>query len=99
MLKRWKPFTVILEQLQGPCGKIEGKTSEVVLSHTDRLPDIAYYRCLLSSGVTLEYDHHFRTYLKDGSCPTADLVAGPRPEFPDQIVVGMDLAAKGAWRE
>ena len=71
----------------------------MVLSNTDRLPDIAYHRCLLSSGVTLEYDHHFRTYLKDGSCPTADLVAGPRPEFPDQIVVGMDLAAKGAWRE
>jgi predicted metal-dependent phosphotriesterase family hydrolase len=71
--------------------------TQVVLSHTDRLPDIAYHRCLLSSGVTLEYDHHFRTYLKDGSCPTADLVAALVPEFPDQIVVGMDLARRGYW--
>jgi 5-phospho-D-xylono-1,4-lactonase len=70
---------------------------QVVLSHTDRLPDIAYHRCLLSSGVTLEYDHHFRTYLKDGSCPTADLIAALIPEFPDQIVVGMDLARRGYW--
>ena len=71
--------------------------TQVVLSHTDRLPDIAYHRSLLSSGVTLEYDHHFRTYLKDGSCPTADLIAALVPEFPDQIVVGMDLARRSYW--
>jgi 5-phospho-D-xylono-1,4-lactonase len=71
--------------------------TQVVLSHTDRLPDIAYHRSLLSSGVTLEYDHHFRTYLKDGSCPTADLVAALVPDFPDQIVVGMDMARRGYW--
>ncbi|MGA7901591.1 MAG: hypothetical protein WBV90_18255 [Terrimicrobiaceae bacterium] len=73
------------------------QSTKVVLSHTDRLLDIAYHRCLLSSGVTLEYDHHFRTYLKDGSCPTADLVAALAPEFPDQMVVGMDLARRGYW--
>ncbi len=71
--------------------------AQVVLSHTDRLPDIAYHRALLSSGVTLEYDHHFRTHLKDGTCPTADLVAVLAPEFPDQIVVGMDLARRSYW--
>ena len=71
--------------------------THVVLSHTDRLPDIAYHRSLLSSGVTLEYDHHFRTYLKDGSCPTAELIAALVPEFPDQIVVGMDMARRGYW--
>ena len=71
--------------------------AHVVLSHTDRLPDIAYHRALLSSGVNLEYDHHFRTHLKDGVCPTADLVAALAPEFPDQIVVGMDLARRGYW--
>ncbi len=38
------------------------QSTKVVLSHTDRLLDIAYRRCLLSNGVTLEYDHHFRTY-------------------------------------
>ncbi len=71
--------------------------AHVVLSHTDRLPDMAYHRALLSSGVSLEYDHHFRTYLKDGTCPTADLVAALAPEFPDQILVGMDLARRNYW--
>jgi phosphotriesterase-related protein len=71
--------------------------TNVVLSHTDRRPDIAYHRALLSSGVTLEYDHHFRSHLKDGSCPTADLVAALAPEFPDQIVFGMDLARRSYW--
>ena len=47
--------------------------------------------------MTLEYDHHFRTYLNDGSCPTADLVAALVPDFPDQIVVGMDMARRGYW--
>jgi 5-phospho-D-xylono-1,4-lactonase len=73
------------------------RAAHVVLSHTDRLPDIPYHRALLSSGVTLEYDHHFRTYLKDGTCPTADLVARLAPDFPDQIVVGMDMARRSYW--
>ena len=71
--------------------------SQVVLSHTDRRPEIPYHRTLLSSGVTLEYDHHFRTYLKDGTCPTADLVAALAPDFPNQIVVGMDMARRSYW--
>lgn len=69
----------------------------VVLSHADRLPDIAYHRTLLSSGATLEYDQHFRTYLKEGTCPTVDLIARLAPEFPDQIVVGMDMARRSYW--
>ena len=71
--------------------------THVVLSHTDRRPDTAYHRALLSSGVMLEYDNHFRSYLKDGSCPTADLIAALAPEFPNQIVVGMDLARRSYW--
>jgi 5-phospho-D-xylono-1,4-lactonase len=73
------------------------RATQVVLSHTDRLPDILYHRAMLSTGVTLEYDHHFRTYLKDGTCPTADLVARLAPDFPDQIVVGMDMARRSYW--
>ena len=71
------------------------QSTKVVLSHTDRLLDIAYRRCLLSNGVTLEYRPSLSHILKDGSCPTADLVAALAPEFPDQIVVGMDLAPRG----
>jgi predicted metal-dependent phosphotriesterase family hydrolase len=73
------------------------RPAQVILSHTDRLPDIHYHRALLSSGVTLEYDHHFRTHLKNGTCPTADLVARLAPDFPDQIVVGMDMARRSYW--
>jgi len=73
------------------------RPTHVVLSHTDRRPDIAYHRALLSSGVLLEYDHHFRSHLKDGSCPTADLIAALALEFPNQIVVGMDLARRSYW--
>jgi len=71
--------------------------THVVLSHTDRRPDIAYHRALLSSGVLLEYDHHFRSHLKDGNCPTADLIAALAPQFPNQVVVGMDLARRSYW--
>jgi 5-phospho-D-xylono-1,4-lactonase len=71
--------------------------AHVVLSHTDRRPDVPYHRALLSSGVTLEYDHHFRTHLTDGTCPTADLAAALAPDFPDQIVVGMDMARRSYW--
>jgi 5-phospho-D-xylono-1,4-lactonase len=73
------------------------RPAHIVLSHTDRRPDIPYHRALLSTGVTLEYDHHFRTFLKDGTCPTADLIARLAPDFPDQIVAGMDMARRSYW--
>ena len=95
MLKRWKPFTVILEQLQGPCGKIEGKTSEVVLSHTDRLPDIAYHRCLLLSGVTLEYDHHFRTYRRTAPAPPPTWLRALVPSSPTRSLWEWTWLLKG----
>jgi predicted metal-dependent phosphotriesterase family hydrolase len=96
---------IITHTEQGTAGEeqvkllLDGGTlpAHVVLSHTDRLPDISYHRALLSSGVTLEYDHHFRTHLKDGTCPTVDLVARLAPDFPDQIVVGMDMARRSYW--
>ncbi len=71
--------------------------AHVILSHTGRIPDIGYHRALLSTGVTLEYDNHFRTELKQGICPTADLIAALAPEFPGQIVVGMDIARRASW--
>ena len=69
----------------------------VALSHCDRQPDAAYHRDLLQAGVTLEYDHHFRTLARTGTCPTADLIAVLAPDFPNQIVVGMDLARRSYW--
>ena len=69
----------------------------VVLSHCDRQPDIDYHRDLLQSGVTLEYDNHFRDLARGKPCVSADLIATLAPEFPDQIVVGMDLARRSYW--
>src|ERR1700740_437131 len=66
-------------------------------SATDRRPDIAYYRALLSTGVMLEYDHHFRSHLEDGTCPAADLITTLAPEFPAQTVGGMDMARRSYW--
>jgi phosphotriesterase-related protein len=69
----------------------------VCLSHTDRRPDLAYHRELLSSGVRLEYDSAFR-WPADRGNPTRDLLVALLSEFPDQIMLGMDAARRGYWR-
>lgn len=67
----------------------------VVLSHLDRKPDIAYHREILSSGVRVEYDSAFRW--KSAQNPTLDLVEKLLPEFPEQIMLGMDAARPAYW--
>lgn len=69
----------------------------VCLSHTDRKPDIGYHRELLASGVSLEYDSGFRWREGQGN-PTLDLVVALLPEFPDQIMLGMDAARRSYWK-
>jgi phosphotriesterase-related protein len=71
----------------------------VVLSHTDRKPDVSYHREVLSMGVLLEYDSSFRwpTDSPDGN-PTLRLVvellaAG----FGSQLLLGMDAARQKYW--
>lgn len=68
----------------------------VVLSHTDRKPDPDYHRALLRTGVSLEYDSAFRW--KTDTNPTFDLIMQLLPEFPYQIVIGMDAARRGYWK-
>jgi len=68
----------------------------VVLSHTDRRPEIAYHRELLASGVRLEYDSAFR-WKPAQENPTLELVVELAPEFPDQILLGMDAARRSYW--
>jgi len=67
--------------------------ARVVLSHVDRVPDAAYHRALLEAGAILEYDGAFRWGDRVPN-PTVELIAALAPEFPDQIVVGMDLARR-----
>jgi len=69
----------------------------VVLSHTDRKPELAYHRALLCTGVKLEYDSCFR-WKADQPNHSLDLLVELLPEFPDQIMVGMDAARRGYWK-
>jgi phosphotriesterase-related protein len=69
----------------------------VVLSHTDRRPEPAYHREILRTGVKVEYDGAFRWKPGQGN-PTLDLVRELLPEFPDQIMLGMDAARRSYLR-
>jgi phosphotriesterase-related protein len=70
----------------------------IVLSHTDRKPDPAYHKEILSTGVMLEYDSAFRWPEPEGN-PTLDLVLSMFVEgFGDQILLGMDAARRKYWR-
>jgi len=71
--------------------------SRVVLSHTDRRPDPARHRDLLQTGVRLEYDGAFRWKRPDGRNPTLELLLELAPEFPDQLMLGMDMARASYW--
>jgi phosphotriesterase-related protein len=70
--------------------------SHVVLSHLDRNPDLAYHRRVLRTGVNIEYDSSFRWKNRPDN-PTWDLLCALLPEFPDQIVLGMDAARRSYW--
>jgi 5-phospho-D-xylono-1,4-lactonase len=69
----------------------------VCLSHTDRRPDVGYHRELLATGVSLEYDSGFR-WKPGPTNPTLDLIGQLLPDFPDQIMLGMDAARRGYWK-
>jgi phosphotriesterase-related protein len=70
--------------------------SHVVLSHLDRRPDAAYHRAVLKTGACVEYDSAFRW--KGAANPTLNLLAELLPEFPGQILLGMDAARSSYWR-
>jgi len=70
----------------------------IVLSHTDRKPDIGYHKEILSSGVMLEYDSAFRWPEGEGN-PTLNLVvAMVDAGFGEHLLLGMDAARRKYWR-
>jgi phosphotriesterase-related protein len=71
--------------------------SHVCLSHTDRKPDVAYHREILSTGVKVEYDSAFR-WKPDQGNPTLALLLSLLGDFPDQIMLGMDAAKRSYWK-
>lgn len=72
--------------------------SRVVLSHCDRVNDLSYHRDLLATGVRLEYDQHFRQITRGEPCHTVKLLAALADDYPDQLVVGMDIARRRNWQ-
>ncbi len=69
---------------------------KVVLSHTDRKPDPTYHRHILDSGVNIEFDNAFRWKEGQGN-PTLDLLVELLPQYPTQIMLGMDAARASYW--
>lgn len=88
--------TAALEHIE-ILGREGVELEHVVLSHTDRLPDVELHRSLLRTGVRLEYDSAFRWQPPDPN-HTLDLVAALLPEFPNQLMLGMDAARRRYWR-
>lgn len=85
-----------LEQVE-LLGNLGVDLRHVVISHTDRFPDIAYHREVLSTGVLLEYDSAFR-WKEDQGNPTFGLViALAGLGLLDGIVLGMDAARRRYW--
>jgi phosphotriesterase-related protein len=88
--------TAALEQVQR-LADLGVDLRHVCLSHTDRCPDIAYHRRILASPVRIEFDSAFRW--KPGEPNhTLELITALLPEFPDQIMLGMDAARRTYWK-
>lgn len=69
----------------------------IVISHTDKVNDLAYHRDLLATGVNLEYDQASRQ--GEGSIDhTARIVAAMVGEgYTDQLMLANDAARRSLW--
>jgi phosphotriesterase-related protein len=71
--------------------------ARVVLSHTDKVTDIAYHLDLVASGASLEFDQALRHPLDSGN-PTVRLLARlAEAGCISQIVLGTDGARRSMW--
>jgi phosphotriesterase-related protein len=102
--KTGAPILTHTEQGEGGLEQVEFLRSRhvnlphVVLSHTDRKPDVSYHKELLSTGVMLEYDSAFRWKAEQGN-PTEDLVVEMfAADYGGQILLGMDAARRSYWK-
>lgn len=71
--------------------------ARLVLSHTDRHPDLSYHRELFRTGAFVEYDRMFRARLDDTN-PTLGLFVAMVKEFPRQVMLGTDGARPSYWK-
>lgn len=77
--------------------KLGANLSHVVISHADRKDDVSWHRELLQTGVYVEYDGAFRWKDSEENI-TFKLLENLLPEFPGQIVAGMDMAKNIYWK-
>jgi len=69
----------------------------VVISHTDKITDLAYHRDLLATGVFLEYDQASRQG-EASAGRTGQIVAAMVSEgYVDQLMVSGDTASRAMW--
>jgi 5-phospho-D-xylono-1,4-lactonase len=71
--------------------------NHIVLSHVDKLQDLAYHKDLMETGVYVEYDSHFRWKTKNDNW-TYTLLENLLPYYADRIVIGMDMARNAYWK-
>ena len=77
--------------------RLDVPLDRVVVSHTDKVPDLAYHRDLLDTGVYLEYDQAVRQVDRavDG---TGRIVAAMVEEgYVDQLMLSTDGARRSLW--
>ena len=77
--------------------KLGANLNHLVISHVDKHRDLTFHKDLLQTGVYVEYDSHFRLKMKDDNW-TYSLLENMLPLFPDQIVIGMDMAKNIYWK-
>ncbi len=70
--------------------------SAVTICHSDQVPDIAYQREILSTGVRVCYDGAFRWRVGQPN-HTLGLITRLVREFPDRIMLGMSAARHTYW--
>lgn len=77
--------------------KLGADLNHVVISHVDKQRDLGFHKDLLQTGVTVEYDSHFRLKMK-GDNWVYSLLESMLPLYADKIVVGMDIAKNSYWK-
>lgn len=88
--------TLALEQVELFL-KLGADLHHVVLSHVDRNKDLSYHKTLMQSGVSVEYDSHFRWKNEAGNW-TYFLLEKLLPDYASQITIGMDMARNTYWQ-
>ena len=76
---------------------LEVPLARVVISHTDKIADLAYHRDLLETGVYLEYDQALRQGDAAGDGTGRIVAAMVEEGFSGQLMLATDGARRSLW--